>query len=169
MLVDVLKILTICYIVILACLDPKSTKALDFTALHVVMFIVATGVFLFVDIVLGVLMFAAFVVTYVLSSTPTTMMPKHSTTPTPINILKNSTEEYQENEKDFCKKPLVEMEDSAKALEKYIVDDFLEKAAEDGIIKDNFDVYPDPLTQKHMNIQGVENDIVGYTPPFKWV
>jgi hypothetical protein len=52
-------------------------------------------------------------------------------------------------------------EDAHKALQKYIVDDYLQKASVDGIIPENYDVFPNPLGLQY-NIQGIEKDIVGF-------
>jgi hypothetical protein len=52
-------------------------------------------------------------------------------------------------------------EDAHKALQKYIVDDYLQKASVDAIIPENYDVFPNPLGLQY-NIQGIEKDIVGF-------
>jgi hypothetical protein len=51
--------------------------------------------------------------------------------------------------------------DAHNALQKYVVDDYLEKASADAIIPDNYNVFPNPLGLQY-NIQGIEKDIVGY-------
>jgi hypothetical protein len=48
-----------------------------------------------------------------------------------------------------------------KALEKYAVESYMAKAAEDGIIPENKDTYLNPLGIQ-MNIQGIEENVVGY-------
>lgn len=54
-------------------------------------------------------------------------------------------------------------DDANTAIQKYVVDDFLRKAADEGIYShDNYTKFPDPLGQSSYNIQGVEKDIVGY-------
>ena len=51
--------------------------------------------------------------------------------------------------------------DAKAALDKYMIEDSLEKAAADGILKDNYNKYLYPFATQY-NIQGVTESIVGY-------
>ena len=51
-------------------------------------------------------------------------------------------------------------ETAHRAIQKYVVDDYLQKAGEDGKIPENFDKYPKTLGIQ-FNIQGIEKDIQG--------
>jgi hypothetical protein len=92
---------------------------------------------------------------------PETPMPNP---PKPVikEIAPTSTPKFASINRQPNEPPQLEM--AQKAIAKYDTDMLLHKASADGIIPQNKDKYLNPLGIQ-MNIQGIENDIVG----FNWI
>lgn len=148
---DVAKVCIVVYMLVIAFLSKEKTHMLYQPIIFVMWLVAGLVVLLLVDIVLGVTMLFALILTFLVSSKREPKVHEHVV----ADETRDEKEKYEN--KDFCEKPLIEMEDSAKALEKYIVDDYLEKAAESGLIKENQEKLMEPLSEKHMDIQGTNS------------
>jgi uncharacterized membrane protein len=151
---DITKLGVVAYMIVIAFVDNAKTKNLYNPVLFVVWLVIGLLVLLLLDIVLGVVLLFALLLTFIVSS-PSHSSSNHTTSTLPKKEMTMSKETY--DNKDFCEAPLIKMEDSAKALEKYIEDDYLEKASEAGLIKENLDKQVEPLSANHMDIQGTNS------------
>lgn len=187
--IDVLKMLLLIYIIFAVFLDPKLLLPLHNNIVYILWITIAVAVLLFYDIVLGIVLFTAWIITYIKVSTPMKLETHTESEPEVIDYNKPELEDR----KDICNGPPVPMEGGAKglkqyighnaikndfcggkeaeedreevaeqALQKYVVEDYLKKAAEDGIIEENINLYPNSMGTSQFNIQGIEKNIVGY-------
>jgi hypothetical protein len=182
--IDVLKMLLLVYIIFAVFLEPKFLLPLHNNVVYLLWITIAIAVLLFVDIVLGIVLFTAWIITYIKVSTPMKVETHTESTPEVIDYKKPELEER----KDVCNGPPVPMEGAAKGLQqyighndikkdfceqsteevaeqvlqKYVVEDYLKKAAEDGIIEENINLYPNSMGTSQYNIQGIEKNMVGY-------
>lgn len=180
---DILKMIVLVYIIFVVFLEPIYLSSLHNNVVYGIWIGLATTVFLFIDIVMGILLFAAWIITYIRISTLDKVETNVNYEPETID-----QKPVLETRRDVCDGPPVPMEGAAKglqqyighnhidkgmcenagektaeeALEKYVVDDYLKKAAEDGIIEENMDLYPNSMGTSQYNIQGIEKNMVGY-------
>lgn len=183
-MINILKVIVLIYIILVVFLEPIHIHPLHNNVVYGIWIVLAIGVFIFVDIVLGIVLFAAWIITYIRVSTFLKVETNVNYEPEVIDYTKPELE----SRKDICDGPPVPMEGAAKslqqyighnhiekgvcehptektaeeALEKYVVDDYLKKAAEDGIIEANMDLYPNSMGTSQYNIQGIEKNMVGY-------
>lgn len=179
-MIDVAKVILMIYVIFAVFLEPIRLSALHNDIVYWVWIAVAAAVLLFVDIVLGIVLFAAWLITFIKLSTPLKVETHTDSQPEPVHTPEHETR------KDICDGPPVPMEGAAKglqqyinhnhikkdvcdddlladqALQKYVVEDYLKKAAEDGIIEENINKYPNSMGTSQYNIQGIEKNIVGY-------
>lgn len=185
---DTFKVLTLAYILLVSWIDPIYIKFVDNSFIKIFWIGTVLSVLLLVDIVLGIVLGIAFIVTIV---TLDNKNSKNSITPYPHN--QSSYSKYSTYEKFTPPPPLYKVDNSNTktviqnnkvikpqlnvthdntnigqmenqahiALQKYVVDDLLQKASDDAILPDNYDKFPNPLGLQY-NIQGIEKDIVGF-------
>ena len=168
--IDVSKILAAFYVLLVAgCLDRRHLEPLNHTAVYIVWIIVSLIVLGSCDVVLGVVLAIGCLVTYIKTSVQPVVKVKEAYSTTlqraREHMSQASTQEADEKP-DMCEGPPVPMEGADKALQKYIVDDLLKKAAEDGIIEENMNTFPNSMGATQWNIQGIEKDMVGFNYTF---
>lgn len=90
------------------------------------------------------------------------------TTPIPVPTAPTTPKKAEEVKDTYLdwKKKEKQMDDAQKALEKYVVDDYLAKASQSHIWDEkNYNLYPNALGLSY-NIQGIQNDIVGFNKDY---
>lgn len=152
-LIDVLKVVVLLYILFVFWVDTKYIEFLSNPLIKNLWIFTIIAVFLFTDIVLGIILAIAFILTLLkLETMEVSNISHYASLP---HIEQPEFERVQQNDDETG-------QDTAhQALEKYVVDDYLQKAASDGVIPENYNKFPNPLGKQY-NIQGVEKDIVGY-------
>jgi hypothetical protein len=152
---DILKVVVLIYVLIVYMVHGKYFSYIRHPLVKGLWIAAILGVFLFVDIVLGIVLGIAFILTLLKYTSDKEMKPLlHVEIPNPIQEDKSRKEHLPE---DILK----DIPKAQQALEKYVIDDYLKKAAEDGIIKENYTKFPNILGNQY-NIQGVEKDMMGY-------
>lgn len=156
--VDLFKVIVLVYILVVYWIDTKYLSFLSNPLVKVFWVITIIGVFLLLDIVLGIILGIAFILSLLkLQSLPSVSRVQVLPTNGPVKQVNASTVAKVQN---GLTTHTNNQDVAHHALEKYVVSDYLNKAANDGIIPDNYSKFPDPLGG--YNIQGVDKDIVGY-------
>lgn len=163
---DVLKMFVVLYILVIYLVNPVNISFLSHPLVLFIMSTVAFIVFLLYDIVLGIVIGVAVIISVIKSKgtpSPTSTSAKANVDATPRSQDAFTAEESKDKGNQIELKPMSAQDLSLaeKALEKYVVDDLLNKASTDGIIAENYDKFENPLGQQY-NIQGIEKDIVGF-------
>lgn len=171
LVIDGSKILILLYILSVYFLPGNFLTFSSSKLVIIVWLATALGLYLFVDPVVGLLLVVALIVSLVRWEKPiqkvhvryATPVPSQSpqTPPTPESPSAKYTqvgEHYESPDDDTDNKGKVL---ASKAIEKYVVDDYLHKASSDGIIAENYSKFPNALGVQY-NIQGIEKDMVGY-------
>lgn len=173
---DVFKVLTLLYILVVSFISPKYLAFANNLFVKILLIAITVVIVLIYDIVLGVVMGVALIITFVRADSMYDAFPVLNTRQQflpPVQFIeKVKTKSKQETETTMVIDPPetsyqvetqieTKQEEAQKALEKYAVDSLLHKASTDGIIDEHYNTFPKNLGVQ-FNIQGIETDIVGY-------
>jgi hypothetical protein len=151
----IVKAILIAYIALVLWVNPKTIAALAHPLAQFMWVVAAITIFMLYDVVLGILIAVAYIVTMIhvgKSTTPHSMPAvKMSQAKTPEAAVVGSDEGKQEDDATIEVPP----NGSQMALAKYTLDDYLVKAADSGILSENFDSIVNPLGVD-MTAQGIE-------------
>lgn len=158
--VDALKVAFLIYIAVIPWVNPKYVAMIRPLWVKSLWIAATVVVFLFHDVILSIVMLIALVITSIQAEIPfKPQQGEKDVEDSPENVNKDENEK----ETDAIDAAVTQQDanEAHEALQKYVVEDLLKKASEDGIIKENVDKYPNAL-ESSWNIQGIEKDMVGY-------
>jgi hypothetical protein len=159
--VDGLKVLIMFYILSVYFI-PREYLVFASDKLVIILWIAtAIGLFLGFDMVVGLLLVIALIVSLVGLGNPRLAVQVRHATPVSVNPLPDHRYEAPQEADTDALEQADKLQIAHRAIEKYVVDDYLHKASSDGILPENYSKFPNALGVQY-NIQGIEKDMVGY-------
>ncbi len=156
------KIVLLIYVICVMFFNPVHFMWIDTIPIKIALASIVIGV-LWIDTTLAILLAICFMLTILKVQSYEIGQQKEERpkqlTPTREEVNTKDVHEYIESKSKRVENTDPEL--AKKALEKYEIEKYMAKASEDGILLENKDKYLNPLGLQ-MNIQGIEESIVGY-------